>query len=156
MNVRAQDGCRGGHYDMQRQRQANAAAESRGDPLPHPYLPQLDPRSQAVCQYVVSLLTDSLTYSYFCAATPRAPPHRTAPRCRTAPHRTAPRRAAPRPAAPRRTTPRPAALRHTAPGPPTYSQALYGVDYFYAELERRSQRAAVAAAAPTISQAHAP
>merc|ERR1719424_2669047 len=76
MNERVH-GCRGGHYDMQRQRQANAAAESRGDPLPHPYLPQLAPRSQA----------------------------------------------------------------------------LYGVDYFHAELERRSQRAALAAAAATTSQA---
>ena len=49
MNERVH-GCRGGHYDMQRQRQANAAAESRGDPLPHPYLPQLAPLSQALCK----------------------------------------------------------------------------------------------------------
>jgi hypothetical protein len=38
----------------------------------------------------------------------------------------------------------------------TYSQALYGVDYFHAELERRSQRAALAAAPATVSQVHAP
>jgi hypothetical protein len=60
MNERVH-GCRGGHYDMQRQRQANAAAEFRGDPLPHPYLPQLAPRSQAFCS-LVSIFSNLLSY----------------------------------------------------------------------------------------------
>ena len=46
MNERRR-GCPGGHFDMRRQRMANAAALARGDPLPHPNLPQLSPRSNA-------------------------------------------------------------------------------------------------------------
>ena len=114
MNERVH-GCRGGHYDMQRQRQANAAAEFRGDPLPHPYLPQLAPRSQAFC-LLVSIFSNLLSYQLL----------------------------------------RTHSLTHSLTTYYLLAGAVYGVDYFHAELERRSQRAALAAAPATVSQVHAP